>query len=141
MSSGDKTKRLAKINEDIAYLKSEGVSETSDNANMKKLIAERTSLSSSAAPAAPAAESGTIQVSGLLNSLPATTIVWIILVVIQAILFYVGAAKLSYDRFRSIGWAIVAFLFAPLYYLYYAFFVSAPASPVMVAAARRMWRM
>ena len=77
----------------------------------------------------------------VLKALPVGTIIWIILAVIQAILFYSGAAKLSYDRFGSIGWAIVAFLFAPLYYMYYAFFVSTAASPVMIAAARRAWRM
>jgi hypothetical protein len=76
-----------------------------------------------------------------LKSMPTVTIIWIILGIIQAILFYSGAAKLSYDRFGSIGWAIVAFLFAPLYYMYYAFFVSTSASPVMIAAARRAWRM
>ena len=77
----------------------------------------------------------------VLKTLPVGTIIWIILGIIQAILFYSGAAKLSYDRFGSIGWAIVAFLFAPLYYVYYAFFVSTAASPVMIAAARRVWRM
>jgi hypothetical protein len=76
-----------------------------------------------------------------LKAIPTGTIIWIILGIIQAILFYSGAAKLSYDRFGSIGWAIVAFLFAPLYYMYYAFFVSTAASPVMIAAARRAWRM
>jgi hypothetical protein len=77
----------------------------------------------------------------VLKSIPTGTIIWIILALLQAILFYSGAAKLSYDRFRSVGWAIVAFLFAPLYYMYYAFFVSTSASPVMIAAARRAWRM
>ena len=76
-----------------------------------------------------------------LSALQVSTIIWIILAIIQAILFYSGAAKLSYDRFGSIGWAIVAFLFAPIYYVYYAFFVSTAASPVMIAAARRAWRM
>ena len=77
----------------------------------------------------------------VLKAIPTGMIIWIILGIIQAILFYSGAAKLSYDRFGSIGWAIVAFLFAPLYYVYYAFFVSTAASPVMIAAARRVWRM
>jgi hypothetical protein len=75
------------------------------------------------------------------KAIPTVTIIWIILALLQAILFYSGAAKLSYDRFKSVGWAIVAFLFAPIYYMYYAFFVSTSASPVMIAAARRAWRM
>lgn len=86
-------------------------------------------------PEAPKEETGNPK------ALAATAIIWIILAVIQALLFYSGAAKLSYDRFGSIGWAILAFLFAPLYYMYYAFFVSTAASPVMIAAARRAWRM
>lgn len=38
-----------------------------------------------------------------------------------------GAAKLSYDKFQSVGWAILAFFFAALYYPYYAIFLSGPA--------------
>lgn len=70
-----------------------------------------------------------------------STAVWFAVGLIPALLFSAGAAKLSYDRFRSIGWAIVAFLFAPIYYMYYAFFVSTSATPTMIAAARRAWRM
>jgi hypothetical protein len=63
--------------------------------------------------------------------------VWFAASLIPALIFSAGAAKLSYDRFQSIGWAIVAFLFAPIYYMYYAFFVSTTATPAMIAAARR----
>ena len=46
-------------------------------------------------------------------------------------LFYVifgyGAAKLSYDKYQSIGWAILNFFFATFYYPYYAIFLSGPA--------------
>lgn len=70
-----------------------------------------------------------------------STAVWFAVGLIPGLLFAAGAAKLSYDRFRSIGWAIIAFLFSPIYYIYYSFFVSTPATPVMIAAARRAWRM
>ena len=70
-----------------------------------------------------------------------STAVWFAVGLIPALVFSAGAAKLSYDKFRSIGWAIVAFLFAPIYYMYYAFFISTSGTPVMVAAARRAWRM
>jgi hypothetical protein len=70
-----------------------------------------------------------------------STAVWFAVGLIPALVFSAGAAKLSYDKFRSIGWAIVAFLFAPIYYMYYAFIHSSPATPMMVAAARRAWRM
>ncbi len=70
-----------------------------------------------------------------------STAIWFAVGLIPALVFSAGAAKLSYDRFRSIGWAIVAFLFAPIYYMYYAFVVSTPVTPAMIAAARRAWRM
>ena len=72
------------------------------------------------------------------------TITYIVISILISILFSFGAAKLSYDRFRSIGWAIVAFLFSGLYYPYYAFFVSSgPAvmAPTgMLGAMRRALR-
>jgi hypothetical protein len=44
--------------------------------------------------------------------------------------FHLGAGYLSYQKFGSIGWAILDFLFAYFYYPYYAFFLaSAPAEP------------
>jgi hypothetical protein len=63
--------------------------------------------------------------------------IWFIVSLIPSIIFAAGAAKLSYDRFQSIGWAIVAFIFSPIYYMYYALFVSTPVTPAMIAAARR----
>jgi hypothetical protein len=58
--------------------------------------------------------------------------------ILPTLIFAAGAAKLSYDRFRSVGWAIIAFIFPALYYMYYAFAISVPVAPVMVAAARRL---
>ena len=75
------------------------------------------------------------------QTVPVSTAVWIGVGLIPALIFFGGAAKLSYDKFRSVGWAIVAFLFAPIYYMYYAFFLSTSATPTMIAAARRAWRM
>ncbi len=50
---------------------------------------------------------------------------------IASLLFYVvfsyGAAKLSYDKFGSMGWAILDFIFAAFYYPYYAIFLSGPS--------------
>jgi hypothetical protein len=54
------------------------------------------------------------------------------------LLFSIGAAKLSYDRFQSFGWAVLAFIFSGIYYPYYAFFISTAAPPAMVAAGRRL---
>lgn len=64
----------------------------------------------------------------------------ILLSILPSILFSLGAAKLSYDRFRSFGWAIVAFFFSAVYYPYYAFFVSGPpamAPTGMIGAMRK----
>jgi hypothetical protein len=36
------------------------------------------------------------------------------------IIFSYGAAKLSYDRFQNVGWAVIDFLFPMFYYPYYA---------------------
>ena len=58
-----------------------------------------------------------------------------ILGAILAIMVTFGAAKLSHDRYGSLFWAVVAFIFSPIYYPYYAFFVSKPV--YMVGARRR----
>ena len=49
--------------------------------------------------------------------------------VLIGLIYCYGAARLSYNTFGSMGWAVVAFLFAPLYYPYYGIFVSQPAPP------------
>ncbi len=43
-----KTKRLAEIDEELTYLKSLGLTETSDNETMKRLVAERNTLNAPA---------------------------------------------------------------------------------------------
>jgi hypothetical protein len=61
---------------------------------------------------------------------------------ILSILFSYGAAKLSYDTFRSVGWAVFAFIFSGFYYPYYALFVSKSTAlstppPMGMLGARR----
>ena len=83
---------------------------------------------------------GTLGASALLPSWMAGTyaIIVLIFVLVWVVLYWVGAAKLSYDTSGSAAWAFLAFLFAPFYYPYYAFFVSKPApAPVgMMGGAR-----
>jgi len=43
----------------------------------------------------------------------------------------IGAAKLSYDKYQSLGWAIVCFIFPGFYYVFYAFFISSRSVPMM----------
>jgi hypothetical protein len=86
-------------------------------------------MSSGAPPATETKETASVQAQmvgyGLFGS-------------IAQILFSVGAAKLSYDKFQSVGWAFLAAIFSWFYYPYYAFFLSTPASASMVAAGRRL---
>ena len=50
--------------------------------------------------------------------------------------YWFGAAKLSYDVSGSPIWAFLAFLFAPFYYPFYAFFISKPASTGMFGGGK-----
>ena len=59
---------------------------------------------------------------------------------IFTLIFSYGAAKLSYDMFHSVGWAVLAFLFSGVYYPYYALFLSrssVPTAPMGMLGARR----
>lgn len=68
----------------------------------------------------------------------AMTTIYSVLGVIVGILFHAGAAKLSYDKYGSIGWAILAFLFGSFYYPYYAFFISGSTPTTMFGGLRKM---
>jgi hypothetical protein len=51
--------------------------------------------------------------------------------------FHLGAAYLSYQKFGSMLWAVVDFIFAYFYYPYYAFFLASTptaAAPMTPAA-------
>jgi hypothetical protein len=52
-----------------------------------------------------------------------------------ALLTALAAAKLSYTRYASFGWALVAFLFSEIYIPYYAFFVN--QAPTLFGGRRR----
>ena len=58
----------------------------------------------------------------------ALTIVTGVLALLYFILFSYGAAKLSFDKYRSFGWAILDFFFSSFYYPYYAIFLNSPAT-------------
>lgn len=62
----------------------------------------------------------------------------IALSVIVAILFHAGAAVLSYAKYGSVGWAILDFFFASLYYPFYALVLNTPcAAPALIMGGRR----
>ena len=55
-----------------------------------------------------------------------------------ALLLHIAAAKLSYDKYQSVGWAILDFFFGTLYIPYYAFFLNSPsAAPIGGRGGRR----
>jgi hypothetical protein len=60
--------------------------------------------------------------------------------VILYLVFGYGAAKLSYDKFGSVGWAILDFIFSSFYYPYYALFLNTPSPALGIVGAARKWR-
>jgi hypothetical protein len=88
------------------------------------------------APVAPVSPSTT-------QTQPATF--WSVLTIILgsfggvfAFLLHAAAAKLSYDKYQSVGWAILDFIFGSVYIPYYAFFLNTPSSqPAMGGRGRR----
>ena len=82
---------------------------------------------------------GTAGVTSTLPSWMAGTwaVVVMLFVLVWVVLYWAGAAKLSYDTSGSGLWALLAFIFAPFYYPYYAFFISKPApAPAMMGGGR-----
>lgn len=65
------------------------------------------------------------------------TMVWAILGSILSLIVAVGAGKLSYDRYGSLAWALLATVFSPFYYPYYAYFVSSSSMMPMLGGRRR----
>ena len=52
-----------------------------------------------------------------------------IIPILVLIAFHVGAGYLSYQKYGSVGWAFLDFLFAYFYYPYYAFFLAKDPGP------------
>lgn len=61
---------------------------------------------------------------------------YLILLLVWVVAYWFGAAKIAYDQTGSGLWALLAFMFAPLYYPYFAFFVSKPVSAPMMGGSR-----
>ena len=62
---------------------------------------------------------------------------WTIVGLIPWFVYSYGAAKLSYAKFGSVGWSILDFLFAPLYYPYYAYFLDTSSQAIFGGRRRR----
>jgi len=52
-------------------------------------------------------------------------------------IWHFGAASLSYAKYGSIGWAILDFFFATIYYPYYALVLNTPVATMMGGRRRR----
>jgi hypothetical protein len=67
-------------------------------------------------------------------ALPSFSWLWsgfVIIPLVILIAFHVGAGYLSYQKYGSIGWAFLDFIFAYFYYPYYAFFLAKDPGPSM----------
>jgi len=91
-------------------------------------------------PAPPPDADATAKVNDTLAS--GWGVVGIIVSVFVAFLWHFGAASLSYAKYGSIGWAILDFFFATLYYPFYALVLNTPSSSMsspMVGGRSLRW--
>ena len=65
------------------------------------------------------------------------TTVIAVLGTIVSLIVALGAGKLSYDKNGSYAWALLATVFSPFYYPYYAYFVSTSSVTTMFGGRRR----
>jgi hypothetical protein len=60
-------------------------------------------------------------------SLPELGGAYSLVLFVYMLFFHVGAGVLSYRKYGSMGWAVLAGIFAYVYYPYYAFTATSPA--------------
>ena len=77
------------------------------------------------------ANSPAADTSGAAKAVGAIGIVVSVLGFLFMFLWHYGAASLSYAKYGSIGWAILDFFFATLYYPYYALVLNTPTATMM----------
>jgi hypothetical protein len=61
-----------------------------------------------------------------------------VIVSILLFMYSLGASMLSYAKYKSIGWAILDFFFAFIYYPYYAFFLNQPTTTMVGGMMRKL---
>ena len=96
--------------------------------------------SSAAASSTPANANATPEKSSgdsNANTAAGLGIFGMILSFIFVFVWHLGAASLSYAKYGSIGWAILDFFFATIYYPFYAFFLNTPTPPTSMFGGRR----
>lgn len=88
---------------------------------------------------APTPETSKQMTGGSLGALTGFGGIFMLLPVLFTIVFHAGAGYLSYQKYGSPGWAFLAFLFAVIYYPYYAFTSSSsPAPQAMMGGLRKL---
>jgi hypothetical protein len=70
-----------------------------------------------------------------LTGLTAMSSAVLIIPIVFFIAFHVGAGYLSYQKYGSMAWAFLDFLFAYFYYPYYAFFLAKEPAPTPMMPA------
>ena len=73
------------------------------------------------------------------NGMPPMAIITTVVSITIGVLYSYGAARLSYNKYGSIGWAIIAFIFAPIYYPFYGVFLSTPVSTGLLGGRKMKW--
>jgi len=83
-------------------------------------------------PPPPSAKKEEKAVVGVVNQTMSSGLVvlWVIVGAIPWFVYSYGAAKLSYAKFGSVGWSILDFIFAPIYYPYYAYFLDTSSTNI-----------
>ena len=66
------------------------------------------------------------------------TTIMIGLGLVVVFLWHLGAARLSYLKYGSIGWAIIDFFFASTYYPFYALFLAEGTGAPMMGGRRKL---
>jgi hypothetical protein len=64
-------------------------------------------------------------------------IAYSILGVLFYVLYGIGAYRISYNTNGSVFWGVLAFIFAPLYYMYYGIFVSQPQQTPSIIGGKK----
>jgi len=98
------------------------------------------------APKADAPTTDEKKVKALFDTGSAVGIIMFTISTVILFLWHFGAARLSYLKYGSIGWAVLDFIFATIYYPYYALFLAestaaVPATGVMMGGGRMVKKM
>jgi len=91
-------------------------------------------------PPSPDANTSPTGTSTAVATAGAGATVGLVFLLLWWFLWNLGAASLSYAKYGSLGWAILDFFFAPLYYPFYALVLNTPTATVMGGRRRlKLW--